>query len=259
MCADSCPNQCLKCSKNNHSICQNCTDGWYKSDCSDRCPNHCKNGSAPTCRLNDGYCLNECENYFWGGFCNISCSVGCASDRDNATLCNKVDGKCMDGCKEGFGGDICDRVLVLRQEDAGSYSTDSKLEATSTASTQLGTSEKRQCEEKHVQNISFLTAIISGLGSSVVIAALIVSIYCIRRRFVLKKARTDKKSQETTEMTSYNNVSANDTQHTYMTSIGENSYESLRVDKNTDKVYSELETQTEKPTIKTRTIEYIQN
>lgn len=254
-CTDFCPTQCLKCDKTNPKVCHMCSDGFYTRSCSLKCPSSCKrHDGVPTCSKEKGYCLNECKNNFWGNFCNMSCSLGCATDMHNDNPCNRNDGKCKNGCKEGYFGDNCERDAsaspstrdfdkepVTTRSDVTILKTRINPVATISTETASGSSDKNNCEENSLINKRFYIGYVSGIGTSVVTATVIICLCCLRKRYVSSKCCQHNDDPKTTASTIYYNVTSNGTRKTDMTQIDKNKYDSLHAYRNTEIVYKELE------------------
>ena len=108
-CSELCNQKCSACSKHDKDICLQCKDNLYSVDCSLPCSQSCKKEvGKQTCDITDGYCLNGCEQSFWGDNCNQSCSSGCINP-----VCDRKDGTCSGGCKDGFIGEKCTQIIGL--------------------------------------------------------------------------------------------------------------------------------------------------
>lgn len=116
-CSDLCSSQCLRCDKNNASICEECNGDFYTATCNVQCSSSCaKMSGQPTCRLQDGYCLNGCGKAIWGPLCNKSCSEGCL-DMELYQVCEKDNGTCKHGCIDGYDGDTCEKTMTTKQTE----------------------------------------------------------------------------------------------------------------------------------------------
>jgi hypothetical protein len=107
-CSEQCIGKCLKCSKDNGNSCLQCVGNFYSTDCSLACSSSCIVISVKhTCDA-DGYCLNGCNQTFWGDTCEQPCPGGCKDLK-----CDRNNGTCTDGCKDGLIGDKCTQTITI--------------------------------------------------------------------------------------------------------------------------------------------------
>ncbi|XP_060574207.1 proprotein convertase subtilisin/kexin type 5-like [Ruditapes philippinarum] len=108
-CSVKCNSQCLKCSKDNENICLQCKGNFYSTDCSLACDPACIVISGKhTCEHAGGYCLNGCNQTFWGDSCDKPCPDGCKDLK-----CDRNNGTCTDGCKDGLTRDGCTQTITI--------------------------------------------------------------------------------------------------------------------------------------------------
>ncbi|XP_060559986.1 proprotein convertase subtilisin/kexin type 5-like [Ruditapes philippinarum] len=111
-CTERCNEKCLICSNNDRTICVQCNGNFYSNNCSLLCSKSCKiEEGKQTCTLEDGYCLNGCEQNYWGDTCINSCSENC-QDHD----CDRSTGTCTRGCKEGYSCDKCGPITTINKK-----------------------------------------------------------------------------------------------------------------------------------------------
>ncbi|XP_060580860.1 proprotein convertase subtilisin/kexin type 5-like [Ruditapes philippinarum] len=112
-CSEKCNIKCLKCSKDNGNSCLLCKGNFYSTDCSLPCSPACieKSGSQ-TCEHAGGYCLNGCNQTFWGDTCDKYCPGGCKEQK-----CDRINGTCTDGCMGGQTGDKCTHSTTIGKQD----------------------------------------------------------------------------------------------------------------------------------------------
>ncbi|XP_046557062.1 scavenger receptor class F member 1-like, partial [Haliotis rubra] len=86
-------------------ICKQCRAGYFSHTCNVTCPPNCRysHGDKPHCSREAGHCLENCQDGWWGDWCERKCSGGC---EDNS--CYFWDGSCARGCRDGWAGDSCD-------------------------------------------------------------------------------------------------------------------------------------------------------
>ncbi|XP_053385680.1 multiple epidermal growth factor-like domains protein 10 [Mercenaria mercenaria] len=207
--------------------CQQCKDGFYTTNCSIACSPSCKTEDGQqTCKLNDGYCLNGCEHNFWGPLCHQPCPNGC-TENGLSPVCERNKGACKHGCKDGYNGDKCNLTATTSKTTIVSEATTTQ----SKVCTQCDCKENVDCKN------NFIEGFFSGLGTSVVVAAITVALFQIRRRYVAKKLKSQQDSKKTIEMPTYYNEDIRHTHETQEEAIGTNNYEKLGNTRNTDNVY----------------------
>ncbi|XP_052782020.1 multiple epidermal growth factor-like domains protein 10 [Mya arenaria] len=109
-CKETCEEGCHSC-RQTDGICEikDCTKiGFVEKNCLTNCSRNCKtiNGTS-MCMVKDGSCFDQCENSFYGPYCNISCQSSCnGSDR----TCDRQTGYCLHGCDDGYFGLNCTQM-----------------------------------------------------------------------------------------------------------------------------------------------------
>ncbi|XP_053386117.1 multiple epidermal growth factor-like domains protein 10 isoform X2 [Mercenaria mercenaria] len=231
-CSGKCSDKCLTCDKSNSGICQQCKGDFHTVNCNTACNPSCiTEKGKQRCRLVDGYCLNGCEHNFWGPDCDQSCSNGCI-DNGLTSICERNNGTCKHGCKDGYSGDKCDITFTRKTTIVSKAST----------TTQKQVSTQCDCKENVVCKSNFVEGFFSGLGTSVVVAVITVTLFQIRRRYVAKKLKSQQDSKKTIEMPTYYNEDIRHTYETQEAATGTSNYEKLGNTRNTDNVYNDLET-----------------
>ncbi|WAQ93842.1 SREC-like protein, partial [Mya arenaria] len=71
--------------------------GFY---CNNTCKNCKQNSSNSPCDIN-GVCQFGCENDYWDKKCNSKCSANCQGD-EHGKRCNLSTGECINGCTRGW-------------------------------------------------------------------------------------------------------------------------------------------------------------
>jgi hypothetical protein len=113
-CSEKCNSKCLKCTKENGNSCLLCKGNFYSTDCSLACNPACIVISGKqTCGHTSGYCLNGCNQTFWGETCDKPCPSGCQDLK-----CDRNNGICTDGCKDGLIGGKCPQTITLGKRSA---------------------------------------------------------------------------------------------------------------------------------------------
>ncbi|XP_060601609.1 multiple epidermal growth factor-like domains protein 11 [Ruditapes philippinarum] len=112
-CSEQCNSKCLKCSKDNGNSCLLCKGNFYSTDCSLDCNPACiVISDKHTCEQVDGYCLNECNQTFWGDTCEKPCPSGC-----KGLKCDRNNGTCTDGCKDGLTEEGCSQTFTIGKQE----------------------------------------------------------------------------------------------------------------------------------------------
>ncbi|WAR25331.1 VLDLR-like protein, partial [Mya arenaria] len=145
-----------QCDRKSGKCLNGCNLYHYGHYCNETC-RHCKmNSSNVLCDIN-GVCQFGCENDFWGKKCNTKCSVNCQGD-EHGNRCNSSIGECVNGCIRGWSGGFC--------------ADESSLQTTTTEST----------DKEHVTTLKTALIIISAIFTGVVIVILIRCFLGARKR-----------------------------------------------------------------------------
>ncbi|XP_053391045.1 multiple epidermal growth factor-like domains protein 10 [Mercenaria mercenaria] len=202
-CTEKCSYQCRKCDQNDANICKICDGDFYTATCTLPCSLHCSAlPGSPKCNINNGICLNGCDNGYWGVNCDNRCYEGCNSDTcnqsdgfcDNCTrthyghacqnrcsehcvdndassaVCYKLNGTCLYGCQDGYGGKTC--------EDELSVSTMVSLSKVPNVPTTAKTEITGITEQQR-----YIIVIGAGAGGGLLVVLIVVVIVvCIVRR-----------------------------------------------------------------------------
>ncbi|XP_060580858.1 receptor-type tyrosine-protein phosphatase alpha-like [Ruditapes philippinarum] len=189
-CSEQCNSKCLKCSKDNGSICLLCKGTFYSADCSLPCSSSCivENGKH-TCEHTSGYCLNGCNQTFWGDTCEQPCPGGCKDLK-----CDRNNGTCTDGCKDGLIGDKCTQTITT---EITTSQTRVSSQQTLTEGTQTTVQEKKESNE--------LIIGASAGGGVLILILLIVGVFLLKRR---QKSPREESGQHETVVTEDQNVYA---------------------------------------------------
>ncbi|XP_053386613.1 multiple epidermal growth factor-like domains protein 10 [Mercenaria mercenaria] len=213
-CTEQCISKCKRCDRIDERRCEICDGDFYTTACSVSCSSSCLTVSESVkCNINNGMCLNGCDNGYWGNKCDRLCYEGCESETceqsnglceicnrmyygqacqkkcsehciDNdasATICYKTNGTCLHGCKDGYGGDACEEEL-------------SESTYPSTAKNQV-TGMTKQVVEKDQQSV---IAVGAGTGGGfLVVIVLIVSIVCILKRKLKSNSNPNVREERT--------------------------------------------------------------
>ncbi|WAR20333.1 SREC-like protein [Mya arenaria] len=104
-CQKTCSDECLNgiCDKSS-GICKNCTQ-TYLENCSQECGEECqeKNGFSQ-CDRQSGKCLNGCNLYHYGHYCNKTCK-NCKGNSSNSPC--DINGVCQFGCENDYWDKKC--------------------------------------------------------------------------------------------------------------------------------------------------------
>ncbi|XP_053387905.1 multiple epidermal growth factor-like domains protein 6 isoform X10 [Mercenaria mercenaria] len=111
-CSSNCSKFCARdsfnqivCEKDNGYCSEGkCLPGYWNKPCDAQCNEKCLANSdgARTCSVDEGDCDIGCEPTYYGGHCNLRCSVTCLNQ-----LCER-DGVCSSGCVDGAYGSTCE-------------------------------------------------------------------------------------------------------------------------------------------------------
>ncbi|KAL4232925.1 hypothetical protein ACF0H5_007612 [Mactra antiquata] len=85
--------------------CNGCVKGIWGPQCNITCPEHCLNH---ICGVNNGSCLNGCENDRYGTECELKCSNTCKLSEDGSGSCDSYNGTCLHGYQDGYYGSKCE-------------------------------------------------------------------------------------------------------------------------------------------------------
>ncbi|XP_060588800.1 receptor-type tyrosine-protein phosphatase kappa-like [Ruditapes philippinarum] len=189
-CSKQCNSKCFKCSKDNGNSCLLCKGNVYSTDCSLACNPACIVQSGKhTCEHASGYCLNGCNQSFWGDTCDKPCPGGCKDLK-----CDRNNGTCTDGCKDKLTGDNCTQTTTT---EITTSQTRASSHETLTEGTQMVVQEKKDSNE--------LIIGASAGGGVLILILIIVGICLLKRR---KKSPTEESSQHEAVITEDQNVYA---------------------------------------------------
>ncbi|XP_060576870.1 multiple epidermal growth factor-like domains protein 10 [Ruditapes philippinarum] len=224
-CSTQCNSKCLKCTKNNRNSCLQCKGNFHSTDCNFACNPACivQSGSQ-TCAHASGYCLNGCNQTFWGGTCEQPCPGGC---KDLA--CDRNNGTCTDGCNNGLNGDKCTQSITIEPL------------RTTTTITSDETITQQQIFVRRDDKARYLTiGYFSGFGSCAAIVVFVILFYIIRRRYLASITHKDNKPNN--DIPTYYNTRTNFGAVNAESADVINNYESLSNNRIPDNVYNDLGT-----------------
>ncbi|XP_060574211.1 receptor-type tyrosine-protein phosphatase mu-like, partial [Ruditapes philippinarum] len=205
-CSEKCNSKCLKCSKDNGNMCLLCKDNVHSTYCSLACNPACiLQSGKPTCEHAGGYCLNGCNQSYWGDTCDKPCPGGCKDIK-----CDRNNGACTDGCKDGLTGDKCTQTITVE------ITTRASSHQTLTEGTEITTSQTRvssqqtltegtqvSIQEKKESNELIIGA--SAGGGVLILILIIVGVCFLKRR---KKSPREESDQHEAVITEDQNVYA---------------------------------------------------
>ncbi|XP_060551641.1 multiple epidermal growth factor-like domains protein 10 [Ruditapes philippinarum] len=220
-CSEQCNSKCLKCSKDNGNSCLLCVGNFYSTDCSLACNPSCIVISGkPTCGHADGYCLNGCNQTYWGDTCDKPCPGGCKNH-----ICDRNNGTCTDGCKDGLTGDKCTQTITI----------ETSMTSTITTPAEPVTQQQTFVRRDDQANI-FTIGYFSGFGSCAAIVVFAALFKLIRRRYLGRKTPNDNKPN--IENPTYYNTRTDFGAVNAESAEVSNDYERLSNNRTTDNLYS---------------------
>ncbi|XP_060553941.1 cell death abnormality protein 1-like [Ruditapes philippinarum] len=175
-----------------------------------------------TCEHAGGYCLNGCNQTFWGDTCDKSCPGGCKDLR-----CDRNTGTCTDGCKDGLTGDNCTQTTTIETSETTTQSAEPVTQQQTCA----------RCDNK---DSNFTIGYFSGFGSCAAIVVFAVLFNHIRRRYLASKTPQDNKHN--VEIPTYYNTRTDFGAVNAESADVTNNYESLSNNRTTDNLYNDLGT-----------------
>ncbi|XP_053385678.1 protein draper-like [Mercenaria mercenaria] len=224
-CAQECSSYC-----DDGGICLGgCNAGWTGEKCSKQCSDNCL-----TCDKSYSDTCKQCKGDFYTANCSVACSPTCKTENSTQT-CKLKDGYCLNGCEHNFWGNVCDQYCSNGCIDNGISLICERNNGTCKQGCKDGYSG-----EKCDITLTSKTSIVSE-GTSIVVAAITVALFQIRRRYVAKKLKSQQDSKKTIEMPTYYNEDIRHTHETQEEATGTNNYEKLGNTRNTDNVYNGME------------------
>lgn len=99
--------ECVNVTDNKCSQCKSNTSWYLFEDACCPCSEHCNQTMGEeTCQVDNGRCLNGCQDGYFGEQCIETCGNNCAPE--NQTTCSNVTGHCQNGCLPGWFMPKCD-------------------------------------------------------------------------------------------------------------------------------------------------------
>ncbi|XP_053385844.1 receptor-type tyrosine-protein phosphatase kappa-like [Mercenaria mercenaria] len=90
-CASGCTQNCRQCDQSIAALCTKCEGDFYTSNCSIPCSSHCSIVSdKATCYINNGTCLNGCQNGYKGSNCEENIFAASTSTSTDDTTVSTI-------------------------------------------------------------------------------------------------------------------------------------------------------------------------
>ncbi|XP_052766105.1 low-density lipoprotein receptor-related protein 8-like isoform X1 [Mya arenaria] len=162
-CSQECGKECLEingfpqCDRESGKCLNGCNLYHYGHYCNNSCKNCKGNYSNIPCDIN-GVCQFGCENDYWDKTCNSKCSANCQGD-EHGKRCNSSTGECINGCTRGWSGKLC--------------GDPTSLQTTTTESN----------DKVNVSSLNTIVIVIPVLATVVVVVVGIICYFWGRKRF----------------------------------------------------------------------------